>query len=165
MLLALAVTALASLIASPDEAPAVPPRAVATAAPGMYRVSWLGVEAPRRWQTGKPTVLLVTLRNDGTETWPDAQLADPERRSGARAVRLGYRWRDDSGEKVVREDGTRADLPWPLDPGESVTLRLRVTAPEQAGRYQLQLDLVHEMVAWFENRGARRLSLLVKVEA
>ena len=57
----------------------------------------------------------------------------------------------------------RADLRQPLRPGDSATLSIPVRAPKKPGEYQLQFDLVQELVSWFEEKGAPPLRVPVTV--
>jgi len=91
-------------------------------------------------------------------------MANPTRPRGAHAVRLGYRWwGTDENEPVADYGASRVDLPDALSPGQSQTLRVNVLVPDQPGEYRLQFDLVHELVAWFEARGAPRMMVPVSV--
>jgi hypothetical protein len=65
----------------------------------------------------------------------------------------------------LSEYGVRSDLPWPLRPGERITLPILVATPQEPGHYLLQLDLVRELVTWFEDQGAGRLLIPVDVSA
>ena len=47
--------------------------------------------------------------------------------------------------KIIKRD---------LQPGGRVAMSVRVTTPEEPGSYVLQITLVHELVTWFENKGA-----------
>jgi hypothetical protein len=104
---------------------------------------------------------LVTLRNAGDRTWPDAAAADPKR-SGIDAVRLAYRWRRGASGWGPYEE--RADLREPLAAGHAATVWIPVIAPAEPGDYQLELDLVQERVAWFADKGADRLLLPARVK-
>lgn len=129
----------------------------------FYKVEWLRVEMPRSLAAGQEVRALVTFRNASQTTWPDPQMADPVNLSPGGAVRLSYRWWEGDREVLVTDYIPRSDLPWPLRPGESVTLPLVVRAPEQPGRFRLQLDLVVELAAWFEGHGASRWIAPVQV--
>ena len=94
---------------------------------------------------GATATVPVRVRNRGDASWP----AQHERRP----VRLGNHWLDASGTMLRLDDG-RAFLPRDLAPGEQAELSLSVTAPEEPGAYLLELDLVHEAVAWFADRGS-----------
>jgi hypothetical protein len=78
----------------------------------------------------------VRVENLGNEVWP----------WGGAAIRLGSRWR--SGDRVV--EGPHAPLPADLSPGGSEIVPLPLGAPEEPGRYTLEIDLVHEHVRWFD---------------
>lgn len=58
-------------------------------------------------------------------------------------IRLAYRWRGCPGE------GDRTSFPASVAPGETAIVPLVVTAPDRAGVFQLEVDLVHEHVRWF----------------
>jgi len=95
---------------------------------------------PRRLAPGSEVTRRVLLRNDGTVTW----------RAGGRFT-VSYHWFSRTGEVVVW-DGLRSRIPGAIEPGASVEVMTVVRAPDKPGRYQLQLDLVHEGVTWFSQR-------------
>jgi ubiquinone/menaquinone biosynthesis C-methylase UbiE len=68
-----------------------------------------------------------------------------------------------SQDALLELDFLRAALPKDVAPGESVELPLVFRAPERAGTYLLELDMVDEGIAWFEKRGSRtaRVELVV----
>ena len=130
----------------------------------FYRVQWVRVDdLPRTLAAGETVRVLVTIRNTGSSIWPDAQMANPVELTPGRAVRLTYRWWDGERDVLVSDYTDRSDLPWPLRPGEAITLPLLVQAPRHPGRFRLQLELVHELVEWFEKRGATRWVASVEV--
>lgn len=51
--------------------------------------------------------------------------------------------------EVAAESG-RLELPGPVDPGAAVELHLPVRWPDEPGIYELEVDLVLERVAWFQ---------------
>ena len=53
-----------------------------------------------------------------------------------------------------------ADLP----PGGRVRMKLAVTAPPAPGDYVLEIDMVHEGVTFFREKGSTPLRLPVRVE-
>ncbi len=83
------------------------------------------------------TNVLLTLRNDGSETWT------PEH-----GFRVSYRWLSLSGAARER-DGLRTELPERVPPGSSITVEARLRMPIEPGLYRLQWDMVQEQVAWF----------------
>ena len=83
----------------------------------------------------------VAVRNLGSERWPPAHTAAP-------LIRLAYRWLSAGGECVVPE-GLRTPFEETVAPGEESVVMLAVQAPEEPGSYVLEVDVVHELVAWF----------------
>ena len=79
-------------------------------------------------------------------------------------MRLAYRWWKTSDDKTAPSYTIdRGDFLRPVAPGDSAAITVAVTAPAEPGSYRLQLDLVQEMVAWFEDKGAPRLVIPVRV--
>ncbi len=129
-----------------------------------FQVEWLSAEVPAQMKPDEVATVKVKFRNISDEVWPDRQSADPAG-TGAYSVRLAWRWR--ISEDMAAGEGTsnRADLTEPLGPGRETTLAIDVIAPHQPGEYTLQLDLVQELVAYFEDRGAKlQLSPVVVVQ-
>ena len=96
--------------------------------------------------------------NCGPSIWP-ASVED-----GDYPVRLGYRWSGTS-EPDGSYDGHRINLPRPVRPNESVVCEFDVEPPETPGDYFLQLNLVQEHVAWFQDKGCKSLEHRVRVVA
>ena len=147
----------------PESRPLAPPTATPSAhgrkdlPPEAFKVEWQAVGLPAQMHPGQEIEADVTLKNASTVAWPGGAGTT----GLVYTVRLGHRWLQDG--RVVRDYGdTRTELPVEVAPGEAVTVRPRFTAPGTPGRYQLQLDLVHEGVNWFEALGAGRK--LVEVE-
>ncbi len=63
-------------------------------------------------------------------------------------VCVSYHWARDG--EVIELDGIRTFLPEPLGPGQTVELPLTVAVPDGAGEYELQVALVQESFAWFD---------------
>ena len=88
---------------------------------------------------GERRRLEARVRNDGTETWPWGEAAEPQ-------IRLSYHWHD--GPSPVF-NGVRTPFPHDLPPGESALVPLTVEAPAEAGDYTFEVELVHEHHRWF----------------
>src|SRR5581483_2651237 len=97
----------------------------------------------------------VALRNRGRRTW-DGRAPDP--------VRLSYHVRDEHGAMLVR-DNPRTDLPKPIAPGGTATLRVKIGADRfpAPGEYRLEFDLVREGRTWFADQGSPTLTIPVTV--
>jgi len=107
-----------------------------------------------KMSVGKIVEIPVRVKNISQETWPAGKVENP--------VNLAYHWLDSNGKMIVL-DGIRTPLPNDLAPGSSVNLQARIQAPDQPGSYTLQLTVVQEQVAWFENKGAKTLTMPVTV--
>jgi len=138
--------------------PKVPP-VLSSAA---FNICWDSIEAPKQMRPGERVELVVTIRNCSPEIWPDPQMGDPVNMTGSHAVRIATRWRGANGPASGK--WSREELPWPLLPGKSVEVGVRVTAPSQPGRYLLDLDLLQEAVAWFGEQTGKRPSIAIDVE-
>jgi hypothetical protein len=89
----------------------------------------------------------ATVRNLSTRPFP------ARASYGRRLVRLGAQLCNPDG-LVINRDFERAWLPDALQPGATVHIPMRITAPEKPGRYGLKFDLVSEGIDWFEACGS-----------
>ncbi len=64
---------------------------------------------------------------------------------------------------MIAFDNARSPLPGHLQPGTDTIVPLAVTAPAEAGDYVLEIDLVHEGITWFADRGARTATVALTV--
>lgn len=109
--------------------------------PDVCRARITVLNAPSSLPCAAAGALRVSVANTGVGPWPAGE-----------SVRLANHWLLD-GTVAVGDDG-RAELPHAVQPGESVGLELRVTAPDRPGRYELELDVVQEFVAWWSDLGS-----------
>jgi hypothetical protein len=101
-------------------------------------------------QVDETREVLVRVHNDGTESWPWGD-HKPE-------IRLGQRWLTRDGATVYM-DGARTSFLADVPPGASALQKMMVVAPATPGDFQLELNVVHEHVAWFA--GALRIPVSV----
>ena len=80
-----------------------------------------------------------------------------------KTVTIGDRWLTANGSAVVNDLDSRTTLPHDLRPGDEAELVLIVTAPPIEGEYLLEIDMVHEGVTWFYQKGSPTLRWPVKV--
>lgn len=151
--------------ARPAATPARPP--VETRGPipphNRYALQWGGHNIPPVMKPGAGTPVHISVKNTGDWTWRSRETANPGKADGSYAVRLGYRWI--KGEGMAGPDtGVRGELRGNVAPGEIAEFDLEIIAPSTAGNYQLQLDLVEELVAWFSHKGSPNLTIPVKVQ-
>jgi hypothetical protein len=103
--------------------------------------------APR----GGEVVLRVRAENRGALGWPAAGALA----GGGGPVRLGAHLFA-AGEEADWDYG-RGALPTDVAPGEAVEVSVHLRAPREPGSYVVELDMVAEQRAWFEDLGGRCL--------
>jgi hypothetical protein len=121
------------------------------------RIEW-AAPPPATLRAGEHVSLSLRVRNVGGSVWP----ARGDTR-GMFQVNAGDRWLDASAVRVVNDlDGRRA-LESDLAPGAPVSLQLDVTAPREPGEYTLEVDMIHEGVTFFREKGSTPLRMRVRV--
>jgi hypothetical protein len=110
-------------------------------------------ESHPRMAPGEARHLFFGVTNQGSERWPWGLDHSPP-------IRLSYRWLNADGS-IQTQEGLRSPFPCLVHPGETVLTALHVVAPEQPGRYTLEVDVVHEGHRWF----GRELRVQVLVDA
>jgi urease beta subunit len=105
-----------------------------------YRLQWEVAHIPEEVATSTVVAVPVAVRNTGDRTWPASQ------------VFVSYHWLRD--EQLVVWDGKRTSLARDLRAGNRTEVSVHVATPAEPGSYVLMLTLVHELVAWFEHKGA-----------
>ena len=105
-------------------------------------------------KAGGEVMVRVQVRNTGALTWPH---------TGSNPVRLGYRWKDEKGKVVSDDADLRTPLPKAIATDNETTLQTKIIFPDVGGTYTLTLDLIHEGVGWFADKGSKPIKLTVKV--
>jgi hypothetical protein len=123
-----------------------------SSSPGLLRaeIARSDAGAALAGAAGARLALRLSLRNAGNTLW----LSSPEKRTGHVAV--GGHLLDAEGH-LLDLDFLRVPLPRDVAPGATIDVECPLVAPPAAGRYQLELDLVDEGVAWFGSRGSATL--------
>ncbi|MFN8526004.1 MAG: glycosyltransferase [Chloroflexota bacterium] len=114
---------------------------------GEIRAGIRVLRSPARLHAGESGYALVRLENEGDAVWPCST------RDHLGEVRLSYRWLGRPGQDPY-EGVARTPLPADVAPGEVVVLEAEIRAPAEPGSYELEWDLVSELVAWFETPGS-----------
>jgi SAM-dependent methyltransferase len=70
---------------------------------------------------------------------------------------------DGDAQHLVSFDNARSGLPAEVRPAEHATIPLEIRAPNRPGDYLAQVDLVHEHVSWFAQRGFASASVSFRV--
>jgi SAM-dependent methyltransferase len=124
-----------TVVASRTELAAIPPHAPINA------VLRCPVER-LRLRASEMTHLPVKIKNVSTV---------PLSSFSSRPVHVGYHWRRNSGE-MDTWDGIRTSLPRTLYDGDEESLLIFVRAPSSAGEYVLEITLVEEGTAWYDDK-------------
>jgi SAM-dependent methyltransferase len=114
-------------------------------------------DAPTSLATGEARSVMVAITNASHAVWRHDIPA-------GRHICIANHWLREDGTVAAADDG-RARLPRTLAPGESIEIALPVTAPAEPGRYVLEVDLVHELICWFAEKGSPTARFPVIVEA
>lgn len=131
-----------------------------------FSVEWGLPGVPSAVPAGGTFAVGVRVKNTGDQVWMDPRNSDATTYA-AGAVRLSYRWWKAGNSSALYADYTaaRGELLGPVMPGKATLVAIEVTAPTEPGDYRLQLDLLQELVSWFEPKGAAKLFVPVKVRA
>jgi hypothetical protein len=124
-----------------------------------YRAEIGAAGAPTRLRPGERAELTLRVRNLGPVAWP--ALGDER---GMYKVNAGDIWLDPGTGRVVNNLDGRTGLAADLAPGAETELRLPVTAPPAPGDYVLEIDMIHEGVTFFSEKGSKTLRMNVRVE-
>lgn len=108
-----------------------------------YHAAIESLDTDLRLAPGRADALDLRVTNLGTAAWPGGLDREP-------LVRLGHRWLD-ADARVVDDSTFRTALPSSVAPGESAVVALSLIAPPEPGDYVVEVDLVHELVRWFED--------------
>ena len=79
------------------------------------------------------------------------------------SIGLGNHWLDRRGETMLIQDDGRTYLPGTLGPGDTFSFALNVRAPAREDEYQCEIDLVHEGISWFGDKGSDSARFIVRV--
>lgn len=105
-----------------------------------YRAAWVGDTIPRIMKTASTYDVAITVRNDGWDTWSEAdayRLAYAVVPRGTEPVDGHY---DANGRFMI--NGTVA-------PGERYTFHVTIAAPDVSGDYDIYYDMVRDHATWF----------------
>lgn len=100
-------------------------------------------------------VVKVKVYNNSSVKW--AALGDEQ---GKYQIRLGALWYDTEGN-ILEKAPERADLLYDLPPEHAETLELTLSTPSIPGTYTVKVNMVQELVAWFNSDNALTLSVVV----
>jgi acyl carrier protein len=121
--------------------------------PADYKV---GISAPVsvKITAGVTYSLPVEITNKSTVTWHTTELS---------GLQLANLWIDENMAVRNVRDG-RTSLPKSVAPGETVRVEHHVEIPPVPGRWFLDLDMVDEGIAWFNQHGSTPTRVVVDVQ-
>jgi SAM-dependent methyltransferase len=131
----------------------MPSHLVSEALPDGAYAAEISADVPDRMRVGETIGVPVQIRNVSSQTWP----LRPDQ------LRVANHWADRRG-RSVQYDSAREPIPIEMPPGAVVDLTLTVPSPPRGGEHVLELDLVHEGVTWFAQRGSKVLRVPVEVD-
>ena len=123
-----------------------------------YREQIIALDAPAAMRAGEKVTIRFKVKNLGQSTWPAVG-----NKQGRYQVNIGDRWLDAAAKVVINGADGRSVMKNDLAPGAEIEMQMVVTAPGTPGEYTLEIDMVHEEVTWFYERGATPLHLHVRV--
>jgi SAM-dependent methyltransferase len=100
--------------------------------------------------------LQVYVKNASRHDWVQVEAAP---------IRLGNHWLSGDGKNMLVQDDGRADLPPVIRAGEEIPVSLTVKTPLRDGDYRCELDLAHEGIYWFKDKGALTMSFPLQVRS
>ncbi|SKA76595.1 hypothetical protein SAMN05443428_101224 [Caloramator quimbayensis] len=96
----------------------------------------------------------IKVRNTGTMTWI------PQKE---KSINISYHILDRNGKTILR-DGERTGLPYAIRTGEEALIDMKLKSPDTEGSYKIEIDMVHEGVTWFEQKGSKTLIINLEVK-
>ncbi len=141
------------LILAALTAPALGLRLVSESDASWYRARYQMLQVPTL-TAGEVTTVEVELTNAGQRSWPAA---------GQHAFTLSYHWLTADGKETIVFEGLRTQLPYEIQPGDTVRLQARLRAPSKSGTYRLAWDMVQERTTWFSAKGSLASAIPVQV--
>jgi hypothetical protein len=167
LILGLAMLVTAACGGAPTQNSSAPPtdktndgRATGPMPDAGFKAAITVADPPTKMRVNERATLMVKARNTGTVVWPSLGRAS----DGYFQVNVGDRWYDNRNKLIDKHPYERVGLGRDVKPGEEVEVALIVTAPNAAGEYTLQIDLVQEMVAWFAEKNNASPKFKVSVQ-
>ncbi|MFU0783826.1 MAG: hypothetical protein ACFWT2_12190 [Thermoanaerobacterium thermosaccharolyticum] len=116
---------------------------------GTYGIQYNSINVPKYMEKGKTYNISVTVKNTGSIPWMSGTFG------------MAYHWY--SNNTCVLFDGARDYVKTIVQPGQSYTFNVPVTALSNAGSYTLQFDMVQEGVTWFSQKNCPVVNATVQI--
>src|SRR2546430_2073794 len=108
-----------------------------------WSVDWVSDNVPISWTAGQTRMISVTVANDGGRIW-NAAAPGP--------VQLGYKGVSNATGNTF-PGANRVSLPSDVQPGQTISLQIPVTAPVYPTNYTMSLDLYKQNEFAFADKG------------
>ena len=130
-----------------------------------YRAKIRLIDAPEAMPTSSEATLRVIVENNSGRDWEPGELAlrglDTYWQAGDRSwksckighIDVGNHWLELDGLTLINDDG-RVELPQGLAAGAQAEVELLIKSPAKTAVYTCEVDVVHERVMWFAQRGS-----------
>ena len=120
-----------------------------------YRASIeLATALPERVAASAAFSLMTRVRNASAYAW-EQPLVGP--------LAVGNHWLDARGELMLTQDDGRSPLLQVVPSGLEWPVLLTVRAPSKPGTYVGEIDLVHEGISWFRDKGSPTIRFVIDV--
>src|SRR5206468_3604708 len=120
-----------------------------------YHASIAVIGIPQRvLRPASETTLQVEITNRSAYAWSQSEFG---------VIRVGNHWLDGAGDRMLQRDDGRTRLPATLDPGDTCWLPLTIKTPADEGVYQCEIDVAHEGVLWFHDKGSPVARFVLRV--
>ena len=135
--------------------------------PGALLAEFLKIEIPDVWEAGKPLPIRVIVRNSGDTIWK-ADVQNRERPIGEVHLAVSD-WRNrQSGESLKDQSPqlfvSRGFLPHDVAPDEEVRVDMLLRTPNIAGEFEVEFDMVSELIQWFSASGSTPVMQKITLE-
>ena len=108
-----------------------------------WSADWVTDNVPISWTAGETKMITATVSNDGGRVW---------NATGPGPVQLGYKWVSNATGNTF-PGVNKVSLPNDVQPGQTVTLQIPVTAPVYPTNYTMSLDLYKQNEFAFSDKG------------
>lgn len=115
---------------------------------GAFQADIVCEDAYATLAAGETKDFRFLIKNVSRVEWPCVGSAENNY-----AVTLQSRWIGPDGRDVAAYE-VEKNLPYDIEPGDTVGLTLSIKAPPEGGTYELEVDLVQKQVARFAERGS-----------
>ncbi len=127
-----------------------------------FKAEITALDPPDRLRPGQPSVINIKVKNTSDVIWWQRGGETTDRTDNKFYIAAANRWVDKDG-KVSAETEGHNGIPKDLKPGEETEMTLQITAPKHPGEWFMELDMVQEGVAWFQEKGSPTTKVKIQV--